>query len=46
MPLDVPLILQVGNSDADAEELDEWGDSTEVDAVDDELGLDFDFLSE
>ena len=46
VPLDVPLILQVGNSDADAEELDEWGDSTEVDAVDDELGLDFDFLSE
>lgn len=46
VPLDVPLILQVGNSDADADELEEWDDSTDVGASDDEMGLDFDFLAE
>jgi len=48
VPMDVPLILQVGNSPADMDELDEWNDSIEVldEVGDDELDIDLDFLSE
>ena len=38
VPLDVPLILQVGNSSVD-EELDEWDDELEIELDDDDIDL-------
>lgn len=46
VPLDVPLILQVGNSPADMEEFDEMGEDEEEVTDEEQTGLDIDFLSE
>ena len=39
VPLDVPLILQVGNNNAD-EEIDEWDDEIDIDLGDDDVEAD------